>query len=328
MVTIQVLLYMVYYNVMKILLIILFLLLCLIYIKSKLSQKRYTISPKLKSRLKLKALPKLKQKPKKKIVQKKVIVNKETMQPYIERFEKAWEPVGKLNRKCPYCGHKFDKIPQSKRKCPSCKETIYPRVIPQSKQKSLLRLEDIPVLDKQKSAITYISIHTNKKEPDYQKANKALEKKFGFKPKKNDVLWRLFNERVVQTTIDQDFGFLRIAYYEAAEILRGEKKFLQTLLYYFYICYLDLNGATNNMREYNEYDFDQKAFQKEESEIMPGLIFGINKLVNLADLTMDELEEIYYYSINTYNSFPYPIYSDAESWEHIKKAFEEHNSLS
>jgi len=324
---------MIYYCIMKILLIIFFLLLFFIYIKSKLSKKKYTVSSKLRPLHKIqkeqrkKIIQKINQQPNKEIVEKEVIVSKEDMKPYIERFEKAWKPVGKLNGKCPYCGHKFDKIPQSKRKCPSCKETIYPRVIPQSKQKSLLRLEDIPVLDKQKSAITYISIYTSKKEPDYQKAHKELEKKFGFKPKKNDVLWRLFNERVVQTTIDQDFGFLMIAYFEAAEILRGEKKFLQTLLYYFYICYLELNGATNNMRKYNEYDFDQKAFQKKISEIAPGLIFDINKLVVLADLTMDELEEIYYYSINTYNSFPYPIYSNAESWEHIKKAFEEHNSL-
>jgi len=278
----------------------------------------------IRSKLNPRSQQKRKQLPRKKLIQKEVIINKEAMQPYIERFEKAWEPVGNLNRRCPYCDHKFDKIPQSKRKCPSCKETIYPRVIPQSKEKSLLRFEDIPILDKQKSAITYITIHTSKKEPEYQKAYKKLEKKFGFKPKENDVLWRLFNDRILQTTIDQDFGLLRNAYFEAAEILREEKKFLHSLLYFFYVCYLDINGADNGMGQINKYSVDQQALQKQFSGLAPFVIKTIKKFIVLGDLTIDELEEIYFYSINTYNSFPYSIYSNAESWEHIKKAFDEH----
>ena len=325
---------------MKILLITFLLLLFFIYIKSKLSQKRYTVSSKLRPPHKLRPLrkiqkeqrkklvQKIKQQPRKKIVEKEVIVSKEDMKPYIERFEKAWKPVGNHKGECPYCGHKFDKIPQSKRKCPSCKEIIYPRVIPQSKQKSLLRLEDIPTLDKQKSAITYTSIQTNKKEPEYQKAYKELEKKFGSKPKENDVLWRLFNEQVLQTTKDQNFGLLRNSYSEAAKILRKEKKFLHSLLYYFYISYLDINGATNNMEQCDEHNSNQRAYQILESEVLPYFISTINKLVVLADLTMEELEEIYYYSINTYNNFPYPIYSNVESWEYIKKALKEYASPS
>ena len=274
---------MIYFNIMKALLIILLLLLLyFLYRKYKNSKKTYTIRSKLKSRLKSRLRSKVKQKLSKKVVQKEVIINKEAMQPYIERFEKAWESVGNLNRRCPYCDHKFDKMPQSKRKCPSCKETIYPRVIPQSKEKSLLRLEDIPVLNKQKSAITYITIHTSKKEPEYQKAYKKLEKKFGFKPRENDVLWRLFNERILQTTIDQDFGLLRNAYLEAAEILREEKKFLHTLLYHFYVCYLDINGADNGIGQINKYGVDQQSLQKKFSSGLQVLL--LPQSINLQTL--------------------------------------------
>ena len=301
---------------MKILLAAIIILLIILYLKSTRPQKKINVAHKIKA-------PKKQKNVRKKIVQEKITVKEENIKSYSERFKEAWKPIGNLKPECPYCGHKFEKMPQAKRKCSSCKETFYSRKIPQKDQRSLLREEDLPILEKQYNAITYISIYTDKKDSEYQKAHKDLKKKFGTEPGENDILWRIFNERILKTASEGNFGLFRNAYFEASEILRKEKRFLDSLLYLFYVCYLDINGASNNMGPEELYNLDSKSFQKEISDLAPGVIDRTKKVAELAELTTDEQEEIFYYSMNKYNSFPYPIYSYTESWKHIKKDFEE-----
>ena len=257
-----------------------------------------------------------------KIDQEKIAVNEENIESYSKRFKEAWKPVGNLKPECPYCGHKFEEMPQRKRKCPSCKKSFYSRTIPQKDKKSLLREEDLPILEKQYNAIANIILYS-KNDPEYETSYEDLKKQFGAKPRVNDVLWRIFNIRIIQTISEGDYGVFCNAHLEAAEILRDDKNFLRSLAYLFYVCYLDINGAHNGMGGNGLSDTDTKSFQKKHSKLAPGVIYKIMKLAELAELTIDEQEEIYYYSMNEYNGFPYPIYSYTESWEHIKKAIEE-----
>lgn len=252
------------------------------------------------------------------IVQKKVTINREELIPYVDRFKKAWKPVGNLNLECPYCGHKFEKIPPSKRKCPACKETIYPRTIPQSNKKSILSENDLIILDKQKTAVRGIRIHIDDKNtPNYQKAYIVLKKQFGKEPGHNDVLWRILNDTMLETVKDKNFGLLRNAHLSAAEILRKEHKFLDAMTHYFYVCHLDANGAFNlgsmSMAEYKEYGFNPKDLAMVNS----GIISIINALSELAGLNTDEVKKIYYYGINRFFKYPYPIYNDKDSWKRI-----------
>jgi len=301
---------------MKILFVVILILLIILYFKSKRLQKQTCVPNRA---------PKKRQMIREKLPIEKITVNKENIKNYAELFKEVWKPVGNLKPECPYCAYKFKKMPQSKGKCHSCKETFYSRKIPQKNQRSLLREEDLPILKKQFNAITYITIHTNKNSPEYQEAYKELMNKFGAKPREYDVLWRLFNVRIIQTTLEGNFGLLTLAYMEAADILRKETDFFNSLTYFFYVCYLDINGAYNGMEQTDMYMYrgDPIAYQKKNSIISAHIITNIKKLTVLAALTIDEQEEIFYYSMNQYNSFPYPIYSYTESWEQTKKALEE-----
>lgn len=250
------------------------------------------------------------------------VVTIKDVQKYIDRFNKAWEPVGNLHSQCPYCGYKFETIPNSKRKCTVCKKTIYPRRIPQSKKRSILREEDLPVLKIQKDAITYSNTHISEKDEEYESAYNDLKKQFGSVPGKNDVFWRILNIVMVKTSLDKDFGLFTAACTDVAQLLRSEKRFFQSLQYYLYICYLDINGATNGMgnSDMYKYGYDQESFQKEYSLVSDYIIERINKLRKLANLSLNELEEIYYYSLSKNYKFPYPIFSNEESWKILKKA--------
>lgn len=49
---------------------------------------------------------------------------------------------------CPYCNFQFEKIPARKRKCPECKNEVYPRLIPGDSIKLLVTLEDKTKIEK------------------------------------------------------------------------------------------------------------------------------------------------------------------------------------
>jgi len=299
---------------MKTLLAAIIILLIIHYLKSKRPQKKINVAHKTKA-------PKKQKNVRKEIVEEKIIVNEENIDSYFQRFKEAWKPVGNLKPECPYCGHKFEKMPQRKRKCPSCKKSFYSRTIPQKDKKSLLREEDLPILEKQYRAIADIRLYT-KNDPEYETVYEDLKKEFGIEPRVHDVLSRVFNERILQTSSEGDFGLFRNAHLGAAEMFREEKNFLESLAYIFYVCYLDINGAHNNMRKKEMYGSDSISFQKRHSKLSPG-VDQIKTLSTLAELTIDEQEEIYYYIVNKFGSFPYAIYSFTESWEYIKKALDE-----
>lgn len=43
--------------------------------------------------------------------------------------------------KCPYCQQEIDKMPETRRKCPHCREWVYPRKSPHTNQRELVTKE-------------------------------------------------------------------------------------------------------------------------------------------------------------------------------------------
>jgi phage FluMu protein Com len=113
--------------------------------------------------------------------------------------------------KCPYCDEVLEKRPSRKTKCPFCKNYIYVR------GQKLVIEEEANIIDSLKTF--------NFTRDQYLKSEKALTKKFGFKPKYNDVIWTICNEEIIKNI--NDYGFLSSLYYQMALFLnkRGRNFF-------------------------------------------------------------------------------------------------------
>nr|WP_321349716.1 hypothetical protein [uncultured Methanoregula sp.] len=57
--------------------------------------------------------------------------------------------IGNTEPICPYCGHRFDRMPQQKKKCPSCNRTFRSRTRPLDNKKVLIREEELEELERQ-----------------------------------------------------------------------------------------------------------------------------------------------------------------------------------
>lgn len=126
---------------------------------------------------------------------------------------------------CPYCGEPLEKFPKRKKKCPSCKETIFLKRLPSEKEKSLVteeraseiekiwevqQFEKYDLMEMQKLGLAKSTYNSRKK--DWQNSNKSL----------SDFKWSLYNELL--TLNSNNYQNQSYIYLVMANILANEGK--------------------------------------------------------------------------------------------------------
>jgi predicted Zn-ribbon and HTH transcriptional regulator len=118
-----------------------------------------------------------------------------------------------LEIKCPYCGFKFEEMPQRKRKCPECKSVIY---IVKADDDVILMTED---QHKEHQIINNLNfIGVTRKEFEQYKVD--YYKKFG--ERYNDFLWSLYNSKLNEEAKVQEFSHMGVLYYLMADIVKDK----------------------------------------------------------------------------------------------------------
>lgn len=116
---------------------------------------------------------------------------------------------------CPYCGFKFEDIPQRKRKCPDCKNTIY---IIKNEKGILLMTED--------QHREYEIIKTLNMVGFTEKAFGLYKhdyfQKFGDSAKYDEFLWSLFNFVLNEKAKIQEFNHMGILYNLLANLVKDQ----------------------------------------------------------------------------------------------------------
>ena len=79
--------------------------------------------------------------------------------------------------------------------------------------------------------------------------------------------------------------------FHKAELMRSEQRFAEALVYYFYVCFLHSNGV------------DNRAEFKESAEMNKELKERILELLDLGNLQMKMLKDLFDYSIMHLNRF-------------------------
>lgn len=196
--------------------------------------------------------------------------------------------IGNTESVCPYCEFKLDKKPSRKKKCPNCGNFIFVRTRPQDKKKILVTLEQTDLLEEQWSIVNKTHKQYVIQKAHSQKVQTMLEKKLGRKPTENELKLSLLEKESQLNLSNGDWGLYRNAQLGMAEILCSEKKDMQALLEYLWVCVLDINGASNSSK------ISGKAFVKQEGFLAPRVVSTTSDLIEKLQLSTDEVHEIFF----------------------------------
>ena len=120
---------------------------------------------------------------------------------------------------CPNCQNELPKFPQSKTKCKKCNRDVYVRTHYLTKAKILLTAKQKDQFDDEKRDYFFQKDWLRKlsdlgiTDTDVKSARDDLTKKWGHSPAFNDLVWRLFNSKVVKMASGTSLHDLKMHYF-------------------------------------------------------------------------------------------------------------------
>lgn len=157
------------------------------------------------------------------------------------------ENIGNTEPVCPYCSSKLIKMPGAKTKCPSCDNPIYVRTRPSDRARILITETQIPIVEESWNLYhAQQEILRLMQESDYQEMEKALTKKWGFKPGFGDVSWNLWTKIQAEYAQEGNWRSYRSAFLSKAHGLELENRKDHSLDCYLLAFYLGVNGPNDS----------------------------------------------------------------------------------
>lgn len=208
-----------------------------------------------------------------------------------EQKQPRLKKIGIDEAVCPYCGVELEKKPDRKKKCTDCNNYIFVRTSPVDKSQVLITEDEIDLIDEQWAIYngTYDDYLSQKKKFEYER--EKLTKKFGSKASENDIKWSLLNEELLSNAKNGDWGFYRNTKFALTNILVKEERYIDALLGYIEICYLDLNGP-NNTDGMKDSHFP--PFSTDRAFLAPGIVKKIAKMIKVLNLDKTEVEILFF----------------------------------
>lgn len=115
--------------------------------------------------------------------------------------------------KCPYCNNILNSIPKRKTKCKTCGNYFYIRTRLDDKAKVIVTEKECSEID----LINSVLLSGVISEEEFIKAKKSEQIKSN-----KDIIWRLFNEKILYLSKKNDLGGLADIYYHMAEFTHKE----------------------------------------------------------------------------------------------------------
>lgn len=131
---------------------------------------------------------------------------------------------------CPYCKAVLEIFPVRKKKCPNCKNLIYPRTLLNSKKKVLMTEEQASDLEKKKRDIAQRNEFKSLldsfglSEKEFTQAKTALENELHQPTSTYDVIWKLANAKLLSLMKRSEYQELSMMYWRMAYYAYEEDK--------------------------------------------------------------------------------------------------------
>lgn len=229
-----------------------------------------------------------------------------------ERFEKAFAKLGNANQQCPHCRREYTSPPIEMKKCLGCSKAFFKTKRPQDGLTVLVREENRELINLQWENIKKAELIENIDEAALEKIRLKLEESHGSRFTRYDAHFVLIKQHVDKALVSGRFRLYSSLIYYMAEYDRHKKDFAQALSCYFYLYYLQLNGASNSVVFGDKVSVNKRTLRR------------ILDLLKMAQLLTTDCKEIFVHSIEKLSVFenenlPYTI---DETYEHLVSTFE------
>jgi hypothetical protein len=200
--------------------------------------------------------------------------------------------LGSTQQGCPYCGVVLQRMPKRKTKCKECGNFIYVRTRPQDREKVLLRESELVELEEQ-------WLHDAESKPlivprppeVLEQVREQLTQQFGRPPRHNDVLWRIFNLELLESSSNGGWAVYAGVNFEMGEVIMSEGKYAAALHQYLIAFVLWINGPRNidpQLVKSGVSRFSGNGF------CPPPVIKRIRWMLKLTDSTYDDIKDKFF----------------------------------
>lgn len=205
---------------------------------------------------------------------------------------KKTEILGSTAQACPYCGVVLGRMPKRKTKCRDCGQFIFVRTRPQDEQKVLLRQDELAELAQQWALQAEREPRIMARPAEVrERVTESLTRQFGRSPSESDVLWRIFNEEILQYSSSEEWGFYTQVQFEMGELLMSEGKYKPALHQYFTALILSINGPRNIDRELVKSGYSRFSGEG----FCAGLYLDrVKQMIRNTEIKDEDLKEIFF----------------------------------
>ena len=229
-----------------------------------------------------------------------------------ERFEKSFTKLGNANQQCPHCRREYTSPPVEMKKCLGCSKAFFKTKRPQDGLTVLVREENRELINLQWENIKKAELIENIDEGALEKIRLKLEEKHGGRFTHYDAHFVLIKQHVAKALVSGRFRLYSSLIYYMAEYDRYKKDFTQALSYYFYLYYLQLNGASNSVVFGDQVSVNKRTLRR------------ILDLLKMAQLMTTDCKEFFVHSkvrfrFASFRGLPYTI---DETYTHLINTFE------
>jgi len=229
------------------------------------------------------------------------------------KFKKSFDKIGNENRRCPYCQRDYNSAPAEVKKCLGCSKAFFKTKRPQDGKTVLVKVEQRELISLQWENMKKAELVERVNLDELEKVRLKLELRDNKRYSLYNAHFNLIKQYTAKALISGRFRLYSSFIYYMAEHDRYEKDFTKALMYYFYLYYLQLNGASNSVV------FGDKV------SVNIRIVKRISNLLKMAQIHPLQCKEFFEYSIKKASAFevenlPFGI---EESYEHFVKTFDE-----
>ncbi len=200
------------------------------------------------------------------------------------RWRSLITPLGTVTPECPYCRHIFDKMPQRKRTCPSCGQTLFSRKRPYDGEKALLTVADANAVEAQQELLGF-SVEHNLEDGRMDGLLSAVESRNPKALTAEDLVAEVLSALEKRHAGDWKWGLYRNDRFKVAESQARRGLTADALRTLLHVCFLDLNGP-NNVSP----NAGLPAFNPSHAMLAPGILKRAEKLASELQWGSSELQ--------------------------------------
>lgn len=231
------------------------------------------------------------------------------------RSDARYTMIGCSDSTCPYCGHRFEKMPQRKKECPGCKNVFYCRTRPLDTQKVLVTKDQVIEIDRQNDIRR--GLFDSRQQRAYNDVRNEMGAKLGKDPSNYEIMTSFLIKECQYLSSRDDWGLFTNVLSKQAQLSTLVGNDREALAFYLTICYLDLNGP-NNLGGIGRMP-GIKRFDPQDWPLPPGNIKTIIELIGSLNLSKAEVKKLFFdYNKMILSSLRLPI-SMKKAWDMIEK---------